>query len=212
MTTDEQQPKGRKTTVALLGAGRIGRPVARRLLAAGFGVRVWDRTAAQAAPLLLDGAYVAPFPARAAEGADLLLTLLPDAADLRLATRGSLGALVSLPFGAVWLQMGDIGIDHSARLRQRTLGRVRFVDAPFTGSEQAACDGELMVLASGSESARAAAEPVLDAIAQQTLWVDHAGGGSWLKHALGAWVSSLAEGSIERAALSAALGGGDRGP
>ena len=209
---DEQQPKGRETTVALLGAGRIGGQVARRLLAAGFGVRVWDRTVAQALPLMLEGAAVTPFPARAAEGADILLTLLPDEPTLWEATRGPQGALHSLPFGAVWLQMGDIGVEHFARLRRRALGRVRFVDAPFTGSEQAAKDGELMVFASGSESARAAAAPLLDAIARQTLWVDHAGGGSWLKHALGTWVSSLAEGSVERVALSAALGGGYRRP
>jgi 3-hydroxyisobutyrate dehydrogenase len=203
---EQRQPDRRSATVALLGTGRMGRPVARRLLAAGFNVRVWNRTVARAAPLVLDGAYVAPFPARAAEGADVLLTLLPEAA-LHAATTGGQGALATLPFGAVWLQMGDIGIDQSARLRQRALGhRVRFVDAPFTGSEVAAGDGDLLVMASGSQSARIAAEPVLAALARQTLWVDHAGGGPRLKHALGAWVASLEEGSVERVALSAALG------
>src|SRR3954447_25456252 len=112
---DGPQPHGRRPTVALLGTGRIGRPMARRLLAAGFDVRVWNRTVARAAPLVLDGARVAPFPARAADGADVLLTLLTDPRALHEAARG---ALPSLRFGAVWLQMGDIGTDQSARLRQ----------------------------------------------------------------------------------------------
>src|SRR3954469_14424357 len=129
---DPRQPDARSATVALLGTGRIGRPVAERLLAAGFRVRVWNRSVARAAPLVLDGAYVAPFPARAAEGADVLLTLLPDSSALMAATRGPQGALAALPFGAVWIQMGDLGIQESARLRQLALGyRARYVDAPF---------------------------------------------------------------------------------
>src|SRR3954465_1058524 len=104
----ETAPKPGRGTIALLGTGRIGRPVAERLLEAGFRVRVWNRTVARAAPLVLDGAYVAPFPARAAEEADVLLTLLPDSGALMAATRGPQGALISLPFGAVWIQMGDI--------------------------------------------------------------------------------------------------------
>jgi 3-hydroxyisobutyrate dehydrogenase len=204
----ERQSTGRRATVALLGAGRVGRPIARRLLAAGFSVRIWNRTVARAVPLVRDGAYVAPFPARAAEGADIMLTLLPDAAAVDAAVRGPSGALAALGFGATWLQMGDTGIENAAYLRRLALGHgIHFVDAPFTGSEAAARDGRLVVFASGSGSARSAAEPVFDAIARETLWVGHAGAGSVMKHALGAWVGSLAEGSAERVALSAELGG-----
>src|SRR4051794_35408262 len=197
------QAIGREVTVALLGTGRVGRPVAERLLAAGYDLRVWNRTAARAAPLVLAGARVAPFPARAAEGADVLITLLPHAQALMTCMRGTQGALASLPFGATWIQMGDMGIAESVRLRQLALGhRVRYVDAPFVGAAAAAAAGRLMVMASGSGSARLAATPVLDAIASQTLWVDHPGGGALLKQALGAWAGSVAEGSAEQAVLS----------
>jgi 3-hydroxyisobutyrate dehydrogenase len=203
----QRQPEPGRCTVALLGTGRIGRPVAECLLAAGFGVRVWNRNVAHAAPLVLDGAYVAPFPARAAEGADVLLTLLPDSTELMAATRGPQGALAALPFGALWIQMGDLGIQESARLRQLALGyRARYVDAPFMGSPDDARAGRLMVLASGTGSSRAGAAPVLDAIARETLWLDHCGGGPWLKHALRTWAGTLPVGSIEQTALNAALG------
>ena len=204
---DERHREPRGATVALLGTGRVGRPIAERLLAAGFRVRVWNRSVARAAPLVLAGAYVAPFPARAAEGADVLITLLPDANAVLTATRGRQGALAALPFGAVWLQMGDVGIEESARLRQVALGhRARYVDAPFLGSPAEARDGRLMVLASGAGSARASAEPVFDAIAQRTLWVNNSGGGPWLKHALHTWAGSLPEGSTEQVAFHSALG------
>src|SRR4051794_13432815 len=206
----ELQWGGRDRSVALLGAAGIGRHVARRLLLAGFELRVWDSALEEALPLMRDGARVVDHPVDAAVDADILLTLVPDMNALRDATAGPYGAFASLPFGAVWVQMGDIGIEPATRARERTLGRVRYVDAPFMGLEQAARDGELMVMASGPESARAEVRPLLDAIARRTLWVDRAGGGSWLKHALGTWVSSLAEGSDERAALSAALGLGRR--
>jgi 3-hydroxyisobutyrate dehydrogenase len=203
----QRQPEPGRATVALLGTGRIGRPVAQRLLAAGFGVRAWNRNVAHAAPLVLDGAYVAPFPARAAEGADVLLTLLPDLTALMAATRGPQGALAALPFGALWIQMGDLGVQESARLRQLALCyRARYVDAPFMGSPADAREGRLTVLASGAGSARAGAAPVLDALAQRTLWLDRSGGGPWLKHALRTWAGSLPPGSVEQVAISAALG------
>src|SRR4051794_1051157 len=120
----ERQSTGKAATVALLGAGRFDRPIARRLLAEGLRVRIWSRTVARLVPLGLDGAYVAAFPARAAEGADVLLTLLPDAASLDAALRGPSGALAALPFGAAWVQMGDLGMDQGGHLRWLALGTV----------------------------------------------------------------------------------------
>jgi 3-hydroxyisobutyrate dehydrogenase len=186
---DARQQNG-GCTVAVLGTGRFGRPVAGRLLATGFTVRVWNRTAARAAPLVLDGAYVAPFPARAAKGADILLTFLPDAEALQAAATGRLGALASLRFGAIWLHMGALDLCGSSRLRQLALGHgVRFVEARFTGSEQAARDGALLVLASGSGSARIGAEPVFDAIARRTVWTGYGRAASQLRDALDARAS-----------------------
>jgi 3-hydroxyisobutyrate dehydrogenase len=79
--------------VAVLGTGTMGAPMARNLLHAGFGVRVWNRTMAKAAALAADGARPAFDPAEAATGADVLITMLTDGATVEDAMTGPEGAL-----------------------------------------------------------------------------------------------------------------------
>jgi 3-hydroxyisobutyrate dehydrogenase len=86
--------------LAVLGTGRMGAPIARNLLAAGFEVSVWNRTADRAAPLVADGAMLSSSPAEAAEGADLVLTMLADGDAVNDAMTGSAGALASLRPGS----------------------------------------------------------------------------------------------------------------
>ena len=65
-------------SIALLGTGRMGAPIARNLFAGGYHVTVWNRTRAQAATLAGDGADVADSPAVAATGADVVISMLTD--------------------------------------------------------------------------------------------------------------------------------------
>jgi 3-hydroxyisobutyrate dehydrogenase len=96
-------------TIAVLGTGRMGAPIAHNLLGAGFEVSVFDRTAATAAPLAADGARLASSPAEAAEGVDVVLTMLPDGGAVADAMTGPQGALASLRPGSAWIQMATIG-------------------------------------------------------------------------------------------------------
>ena len=93
--------------VALLGTGIMGAAMARNLIGAGMEVRAWNRSAEKAEPLAGDGATVAEDPAQAANGANFLLTMLPDA-DVIEEVVGD-GALSALSEGAVWLQMSTVG-------------------------------------------------------------------------------------------------------
>src|SRR5215218_9689711 len=97
-------------TVAVLGTGMMGAPMARNLLAAGFQVRAWNRTAEKAAPLADAGAVVAGSPAEAADGASLLLTMLTDADAVLDA------APAALDGPDVWLQCSTVGLDGQARI------------------------------------------------------------------------------------------------
>src|SRR5215216_3402916 len=65
--------------VAVLGTGIMGAPMARNLLAAGFPLRVWNRSSEKAEPLAADGAVVADSPREASDGAEIVLTMLADA-------------------------------------------------------------------------------------------------------------------------------------
>ena len=94
--TGNQQP-GRKglPTVAVLGIGRMGRPMATRLVSAGFAVRVWDRSSVKIVPLVDAGATAAVSPAQAAAGADVLLTMLSDGPAVQAVMAGADGPLAS---------------------------------------------------------------------------------------------------------------------
>lgn len=193
--------------VAVLGTGTMGTPIARNLLRAGFGVRVWNRTPARADALVADGASYAPRPADAAEDADVLITMLADGAAVEQVMTGESGALSTLSPGAVWVQMSTIGAEWTGRLATLAADRgVTFVDAPVSGSSEPAENGELVILASGAGSVRSRVEPIFDVLGRQTLWLDRVGDGSRLKLALNNWLAVLVEGMAETLALSATIG------
>jgi 3-hydroxyisobutyrate dehydrogenase len=185
----------------------MGAPIARNLLAAGFEVSAWNRTTERAAPLAADGATISPSPARAAEGADLLLTMLADGDAVNAAMTGPEGALASLRPGSTWIQMATIGDEWTKRLATlATENDLEFVDAPVSGSDGPAREGQLVVLASGPEATRAQLQPIFDAIGRKTLWLGPAGNGTRLKLVLNDWLASLTEGMAETIALAEALG------
>jgi 3-hydroxyisobutyrate dehydrogenase len=197
---------GSGLTVAVLGTGTMGAPMARNLLRAGFGVRVWDRTPARAARVGI-GARRASTPAQAADGADVLITMLTDGGAVAEVMTGPDGALSMLPSGAVWIQMGTIGVDWSDRLAgMAAVHDVAFVDAPVSGSSTPAEEGELEILASGGQPVRARVQPIFDVLGRRTVWLDRVGDGSRLKLALNFWLAVLVEGMVETLTLGDALG------
>jgi 3-hydroxyisobutyrate dehydrogenase len=188
-------------TVAVLGTGIMGAPMARNLLAAGFPVRVWNRTAEKTAPLGADGAIIGASPAEAAAGAQILLTMLTDA-DAVLET-----AAAALDGPEVWIQASTVGIEGAERCAALAAERgVAFVDAPVLGTRQPAEEGALTVLASGPEAVRERADPVFDAVGARTWWVGEAGAGQRLKLVANTWVLALVEGLAETLQLAEALG------
>jgi 3-hydroxyisobutyrate dehydrogenase len=196
-----------RPAIAVLGTGTMGAPIARNLLAAGFEVSVWNRTAERAAPLAADGARQSSSPAEAAEGADVALTMLADGDAVNDAMTGPAGALASLQPGSVWIQMATIGDAWTERLAVlATENQVEFVDAPVSGSDGPARERQLIVLASGPEGARERVQPMFEAIGRKTLWVGPAGSGTRLKLVLNDWLASLTEGMAETIALTEALG------
>jgi 3-hydroxyisobutyrate dehydrogenase len=197
---------GPAVTVAVLGTGTMGAPIARNLLHAGFNVRVWNRTLAKAAVVGVD-ARRASTPGEAAAGADVLITMLADGAAVEQVMTGPTGALSMLPVGAIWIQMGTVGAEWTDRFADLVARHdVAFVDAPVSGSSTAAAEGELVILASGATTVRRRVEPIFDVLGHQTLWLQSAGDGSRLKLALNNWLAVLVEGMVETLTLSEALG------
>lgn len=190
-----------ETTVAVLGTGIMGLPMAANLAVAGFGVRAWNRTPAKAAPLADRGCTVTDTPQEAVDGADFVLTMLSDGATVHEVVEST------EPAGAVWLQMSTVGLDWTERLAALAHEKaVPFVDAPVLGTRKPAEDGKLVVLASGPGELRDRCAPVFDAVGTRTLWVGETGAASRLKLAANAWVLALTNGTAESIRLAQALG------
>jgi 3-hydroxyisobutyrate dehydrogenase len=192
------------TSVAVLGTGIMGLPMAKRLVGAGFEVRVWNRTAEKARALGEAGATVAATPAEAAAGADVLLTMLADGPTVAAVVEQVEGAEALPP---VWIQASTVGVEQTGRLAALA-GRLgmTFVDAPVLGTRQPAEQGALVVLAAGPEAVRDSCAPVFDAIGSRTRWVGvEPGAASRLKLVVNSWVLALTAATAEALALAGAL-------
>jgi 3-hydroxyisobutyrate dehydrogenase len=181
--------------VAVLGAGgTMGFGLARNIARAGLELLAWNRSREKAEPLAGDGARICDSPAEAVAGADVVVTMLTDAA-AALATMRDAGALDAARAGCVWAQMGTIGEDGTARCVELAAERgVVYVDAPVLGTKQPAAEGKLVVLASGPDGARERVQPVFDAVGQRTMWLGAAGAGTRLKLVTNAWIVACVEG------------------
>jgi 3-hydroxyisobutyrate dehydrogenase len=189
-------------TVAVLGTGIMGAPIARNLRNAGLDVRVWNRTRAKAEPLEAAGVVVCDEPAEAAAGADVVITMLLDGPAVAQVMEGVLPAMEE---DAVWAQMSTVGIEAVEELAGLARRRdVPFVDCPVLGTRQPAESGALTVLASGHRDERV--EKIFDVIGSRTLWLGSGSEGSRLKLAANSWVLALTSAAGEAIALTEALG------
>ena len=199
---------GENVRVAVLGTGIMGSAMARNLVSAGLRTTVWDRSSTATAPLSDAGALVAASPAEAVRDAQVVITMLPTA-DVVTSVIFDSGVADALPAGAVWAQMGTIGLAETTGIISR-LGELRpdvmFVDAPVSGSKGPAEAGQLLILASGPPAAAAAVAPVFSAIGRRTVWLGEAGQGSRMKLAVNAYMSILIEGVAEALELAGQLG------
>jgi 3-hydroxyisobutyrate dehydrogenase len=194
-------------SIALLGTGTMGAPMARDLLRAAYRVQVWNRTPDKAASLVAEGAQLASSPAEAAAGAEVLITMLTDGSAVKSVMSGPAGALRTVDPDAIWVQMSTVGVEWSDRLAELAARHhVTFVDAPVSGSSKPAAEGQLLILAAGGGAVRSRLEPIFDILGRQTVWLERAGDGSRLKLALNNWMAVVVEGMAETLALATSLG------
>jgi len=193
--------------VAVLGTGIMGSAMARNLVGAGLNTTVWDRSPSATEPLAEAGAQVAASPREAVRDARVVITMLPTPDVVNSVIFGE-GVAEAFAEGAVWAQMGTIGVTATTELAGR-LSTVRpgvmFVDAPVSGSKGPAEAGQLLILASGPPAAEPVSRPVFSVIGRKTVWLGQAGRGSRLKLVVNAYMAILIEGVAEALALAARL-------
>lgn len=189
--------------VAVLGTGRMGSAMAQRVASAGHRLTVWNRTETTARTLAesmpAQTVTVARTPAAAVHNQDVILSVLADGD----ATRAVLLApevLAALTPGTIVCDLGTSGVSAAAELATGLRdARMRFVDAPVSGSVSAVEAGTLLVMAGGEPEAVDAARAVLGAFARKTVRVGPAGAGQTMKLAVNLVVHDL------NAAVSEAL-------
>jgi 3-hydroxyisobutyrate dehydrogenase len=201
MNVDAEKQKVR---VGLLGVGLMGSAMARRLLDQGIEVIAWDRDPDQARPVEQGGGKRAKAPSEVVLGADVVITMLPTAPIVLEVVEP---LLEDWPEETIWLQTSSVGATEADRLVETAQAHgVTLVDAPVSGSTHPAEEGELTILASGPDSARASVEPVFEALGSRVLWVGEAGMGSRLKMAANHWMIAMTAALAESMQLCQAMG------
>jgi 3-hydroxyisobutyrate dehydrogenase-like beta-hydroxyacid dehydrogenase len=149
-------------TVAVIGLGSMGRRIARRLVARGCRVVVWNRSAGPAAELVERGAIAAATPAAAAAGADFVITMVSDPPALRAVTEGREGVARGIARTATLIEMSTVGPAAIARLASVLSPATALVDAPVLGSVAEAEAGALTVFVGGADAAARRAAQLLE--------------------------------------------------
>jgi 3-hydroxyisobutyrate dehydrogenase len=196
-----------RTTVAILGTGVMGSAMARNAARAGLTVRAWSRPLEDAERLAGDGIVVAPTAAAASAGAELVVTMVPDADAIESFSYGQEGFLDAMGPDAIWVQSSTVGVEPADRLIDvANQYGVTIVDAPVLGTKEPAERGELVMLASGDEQAIARCSQLFDAVARRVLYLGPAGSGSRMKMVTNDWIVSAVAAIAESMALAEALG------
>ncbi len=194
-------------TVALLGIGRMGLPMATRLCQAGLPVHVWNRNRSKAEPLTTLGATVHDQAPEAVRQADIVISMLENGPVVGQVLF-ELGTAQAMRPGALVVDMASIkpgeARDHAERLQAMGL---RHIDAPVSGGTVAAEAGTLAIMAGGEAADLARALPVLQHLGH-TVHVGPHGAGQLAKLA-NQMIVGITIGAVSEALLLCAKGGAD---
>lgn len=154
--------------IAFIGLGRMGQPIARRLLGAGHDVAVFNRTPGKTDDLVAAGARRADTLAQACAGASVAFTMLADDAALCGVALDARGLVASLEPGAIHVAMGTHGVDAIRRVALAHDGAAQhLVAAPVLGRPDVAAAGQLGIVVAGPAPAVARCTPLLEAIGRR---------------------------------------------
>ena len=194
--------------ISFLGLGVMGAPMARHLAAAGHDLTVYNRTASKAdAWVTPNGGRSASTPAGAAQGAEVVLTCVGNDDDLRAVTLGPDGAFAAMSSRALFVDHTTVSAKIARELADAGAARGLLVlDAPVSGGQAGAENGQLTIMCGGTPEAFAAAEPVLAAYAKRIGHMGPAGSGQLTKMVNQIAIAGVVQGLAEALAFARAAG------
>jgi 3-hydroxyisobutyrate dehydrogenase len=154
-----------KLKIGWVGMGRMGYPMAERLVKAGYDVHIWNRTRSKAEPLAAKGATLVDSP-RDLAGVDVLATMVSTGKDVEQVYFGENGVLSGNKTPGIFLDCSSIAVDQSAALRKRLAERgAELVASPVSGNGKCVKAGKLSAVVSGPRGAFDKVEPIIATIA-----------------------------------------------
>jgi 3-hydroxyisobutyrate dehydrogenase len=185
--------------VAFLGLGVMGYPMAGHLAKAGHEVTVYNRTFAKAEAWAAEfGGTAKATPAEAAAGCDFVMACVGNDDDLRSVCLGDDGALAGMAVGAIFVDHTTVSAAVTRELHGAAAEKgVAFVDAPVSGGQAGAENGQLVVMCGGEEGAYTKAETVIDAYAKLCRHLGESGAGQLTKMVNQICIAGLLQGLSE---------------
>jgi 3-hydroxyisobutyrate dehydrogenase len=185
--------------VSFIGLGVMGYPMAGYLAKAGHRVTVYNRTNAKAQQWVGEyGGNTATTPAAAADGSDFVFCCVGNDNDLRAVTLGSDGAFTRMKQGAIFVDHTTTSADVARELNKKAAElNFSFVDAPVSGGQAGAENGQLTVMIGGSEEAVARAAPLIDCYSKMQARLGESGSGQLAKMVNQICIAGLVQGLAE---------------
>ncbi|WP_298434166.1 NAD(P)-dependent oxidoreductase [uncultured Jannaschia sp.] len=194
--------------LAFLGLGVMGGPMAGHLARAGHDVTVYNRTAAKAEAWASEhGGGHGATPRAAAEGAEMVMACVGNDDDLRSVCLGEDGAFAGMAEGTVFVDHTTVSAEVTRELAEAaTAAGIAYVDAPVSGGQAGAENGQLVIMCGGAEADYARAEPVMAAYAKQSRRMGEVGAGQLTKMVNQICIAGLLQGLSEGIAFAQKAG------
>ena len=196
-----------KPSVAWIGLGTMGAPMARNLLRAVFPLAAFNRTRERAEPLRALGARIARSPFDAASEAEVVVVTVATPEAFHEVLAGPAGLIGGLRKGSLLIDMGTDGVEaarEGARLAATRGGS--FVDAPVLGSRRPAEEGKLVVMAGGEPRDVGRAKPIFEPLARAVFHVGGVGSGQAMKLATNLMLAHMLTGLAGAISFAGASG------
>lgn len=173
-----------RATIAFIGLGIMGAPMAANLVEAGYDVTGYNRSRGKVDTLINRGGRGADSIADAVATAEVIITMLPDSPDVETVATGDDGIFAHAQAGAVWIDCSTIRPDVAAALAEQATAReIHAIDAPVSGGEAGAVEGTLSVMVGGDAVVVESVRPVLESVGKTVVHVGPSGSGQTVKAA-----------------------------
>ena len=187
------------TKITFLGLGVMGYPMAGHLVAAGHSVTVYNRTTAKAEAWVgQHGGALGKTPADAAEGTEMVMACVGNDDDLRSVCLGPDGAFASMSKGSIFVDHTTVSAAVTRELYESAKAKgISFVDAPVSGGQAGAENGQLSIMCGGDQEDYDWAEPVMNVYSKLCRRIGDSGSGQMTKMCNQIAIAGLVQGLAE---------------